>query len=188
MIRSLTICAVPLLMSDGVIAQRLRHALSGVAAGRHVIFTRPIGLCAKLSAIIARQVTATCQSHGLTPAATNILLVAHGAKADPASREAAHDHAARLSQGRHFAAIATSFLEEPPSVADALAALPGDVVVVGLFAGGGAHAERDLPAQVAAARSDHPGTLIYAGAIGDDLGIADLIIGEANRAIAAEAG
>lgn len=186
--KSKRICAVPLLMSDGIIAATMRREIAAVKGACDVVEGRPIGLSPFLSRLIARRVMSICLAHDLPTKSVNVVLAGHGTRADPASRNAAHAHATRLSAGSQFAAIASAFLEEPPSLEAAFAALSGDVVVVGLFAGGGTHAERDLPAQIETARPRRGGALLYAGAIGDDPGVADLIIEEARLAIAAEAG
>jgi sirohydrochlorin ferrochelatase len=184
-LRSRTVCVVPLLMSDGTIAAAMRTSLAAAATrGRELVLARPIGLSPRLHEIMAAQAQSVCRSHSLKGETTHILLVAHGAKSDGGSRQATLAHAARLRETQRFAGVAAAFLEEPPLVPDALAVLSGDVVAVGLFAGG-THAECDVPALIEAARPHRAGKLIYAGAVGADPGIAGIIVDEASHALSA---
>ena len=145
----------PLFMSDGyyvrqAIPQRLGISDGSDARGRRFVILPPTGLSARLPGIVAAEAAGTARSAGLVPAAAHLLMVAHGSGNDPASRLAAEAAAAALRSLQVFAAVHNAFLEEPPLLADALARLPGPLIVSGFFIGEGLHGAEDMEAAVAA--------------------------------------
>jgi len=78
--------------------------------------------------------------------------------------------------------VASAFLDEPPHVAEALAAVRArQSVAVGLFMDAGEHGEEDIPALLAPAG----GRAAYAGPIGIDPLVTELILEQAKGALAA---
>jgi sirohydrochlorin ferrochelatase len=147
----------PLFMSDGYYVRRAipaRLDLDGEGAdrsGRRFRIMQPTGLSDRLPAIIAKAAEARARSAGLAPAATRLLLAAHGSLKDPASRRAAERVAAAIREEGRIAAVTTAFLDEPPFLDEALASAPGPLIVAGLFIGDGLHGAEDLAAAAAAA-------------------------------------
>ncbi len=146
---------VPLFMSDGyyvrqAIPERLAISGDNDASGRRIVILAPTGLSARLPAIVAGEAASAARSAGLQPDSAHLLMVAHGSGNDPASRLAAEAAAAAVSALQVFGAVHTAFLEEPPLLAKALAALPGPLIVSGFFIGEGLHGAEDLGAAVAA--------------------------------------
>jgi sirohydrochlorin ferrochelatase len=101
-----------------------------------------------------------------------LLLVGHGSKFGPASADATRTVAAAVKDANIFADVATAFLEEAPSIDDALRHASGPVIVSGFFSGDGMHAGDDVPDAIA--RSGRGA--IYAGSIGNYSAISALIL------------
>lgn len=183
---------VPMFMCDGRLARMAVPEALGTAhaarGGRPLIQCAPLGLAARLAAVIADRADAACWSVGLTARATHVILVGHGATADSASRRATLTQVGRVARLYRFATISFALLEEAPSLAEALAALPGDAVVVGLFVSEGCHADRDVPATLAALRAQRSSAVLYAGAIGAAPDVADVILEQVRQAAPFAAG
>ena len=139
----------PLFMSDGyfvmqaipqMLEAEIRHASNGSRGTG-----RPQSGLPKL---VAQHGEAAAQAVGFFARDVQLLLVAHGSKSDPASRNAAQCVASALAMEGRFAGIELAFLEESPFLDDQIGAVAGPVVVVGLFAGEGLHGGVDLPEAV----------------------------------------
>jgi sirohydrochlorin ferrochelatase len=168
---------VPMLMSDGQLAQRIA---ASVQAGRRpeqsLHFCRPIGTLPGLAPIAARIAKRSCAGIGLDARHCRVLLVGHGNPRDPRPRLAAECLANGLGRTGGFAVVDTAFLEEAPGVVDRLKMNVMPTVVVGLFADHGLHAEADIPDLIAAASP--AGRVVYAGPVGAEPAIATLILDE----------
>lgn len=155
---------VPFFMEDGYFTRvAVPKALDG-ATGLHVY--PPVGTHAGMGALIAACIREGRAIHG--PA--DIILVGHGSARTPGRRTALHDHAERVGAG-------LAFLEESPSLTDALARVRGEAVaVLGIFAGAGGHVRDDLPAAIAQGRQRFRGGLFDLGSIGERPEMVDLIL------------
>jgi sirohydrochlorin cobaltochelatase len=160
-----TIHVVPFFMEDGYFTRvAVPKALAG---GENLRFYPPIGTHPGIVGVIRARIA------GHTP--SDIVLVGHGSAKSPGRRMALHDHAEKLG-------ARVAFLEEAPSLAAVLAGAKGPlIVVIGFFAGEGGHVRDDLPALTAAGRERHGDGLLDLGSIGDEPGIADLILDSVNR-------
>jgi sirohydrochlorin ferrochelatase len=95
---------------------------------------------------------------------------AHGSRSgEPASRLRAEGVAATLT-ARGLGTIHLAFIEEPPSVAEQLAAIDPEIVI-GFFASEGTHALDDVKALV----DERPGVRHHVAAIGTDEAVAALV-------------
>lgn len=166
---------------------RLSRGARQAAPLERVFYCDPVGTHPRLTEVIARHVEETCRVHDLDPAAVSVLLVGHGTPRDPVSGEAARRHAARLEERAGFARVRAAFLEEPPYLKDAAEGLGGrPTVAVGLFAEAGAHGEEDVPRLLGlgpaagppgrAAAGDGAARIWYAGPIGPDPEIAEIVL------------
>ncbi|MCU0839032.1 MAG: hypothetical protein MUE49_09965 [Rhodospirillales bacterium] len=169
---------VPMMMCDGQTVRRELPAAFAAAAGPpaggpELIFCPPVGTHPDLAALIAERAAAAAIAAGRRPAATRVLLIGHGSSRLPASAAATEQQAQRLRRRRLFAGTAVAFLEQEPRLDGVLAALPGPVIAVGLFAGAGRHAAEDVAAAMAACgRPD-----VYdLGPIGTDRGLVPIIL------------
>lgn len=167
------IAIYPFFMADGFFV-RTRLADRVSAAGltaRWEIFP-PLGVDPELPSLILDHAEAAAASAGFAPATSTLLIVGHGSKLGPASADATRHAASVVADARVFAAVATAFLEESPSVEDALRAAQAPVVVSGFFSGDGMHAADDVPHAIAKSKVQ----AIYAGSIGGDASVSGLIL------------
>ena len=185
-VKAATVFLVPLFMSEGDMVRRAipdRLRLDGPVTHighRTIHYCAPVGTHPALAGIVAARVRRACREHVFDPAATRVLLIGHGSRANPASSRAAADCAASLSVRDEFAAIDVAFLEEAPFLADYIPAASGPTVACGLFACRGTHAERDVrqllrvssAGTIAGPRSPPP---VYAGPIGTDPAIVGIV-------------
>jgi sirohydrochlorin cobaltochelatase len=175
---------VPFFMTDGtavrdILYRRLR--LEGTVTerdGRRIVLSAPVGLNAGLADLIVHRAQTLAGDHAIGPETATLVLVGHGSTRNPASRRTTEAHAARARQSGVFAAVATAFLDEAPTLAQVLAALDGPALAVGLFTEDGLHASQDVPPILAARTPEVP----YLGAIGPDPGMADLILDQVKAA------
>lgn len=184
-----TIFIVPLFMSDGFfVRERVpeRLALAGPLTerdGRHLHYLPPPALDDGFGDLVVARCAETAAARD--PAALDVLVVGHGTVRDPASETLTRRHAARLTGYRSVAPV---FLEQEPAFIDALAGQEGDLLVAGLFAANGYHADSDVRRALGLApgleaRIDGDGRWIgYTGAIGADAGVAEIILAQVRRA------
>ena len=160
---------VPFFIEDGYFTRvAVPKALDG---GANLRFHPPIGTHPGMSGLIENRIARLLAGRG--PA--DIVLVGHGSAKSPGRRMALHDHAERLG-------VRVAFLEETPFLADALAEAKNPLVaVLGIFAGEGGHVRDDLPALIVAARERLGEGLLDLGSIGDEPGMADLILEQVAR-------
>jgi len=161
------VAVVPFFMEDGYFTRVAVPKALEQAAGRGLDLTlhKPIGVHPAFATVLLAR----------APAGMPLLLVGHGSARAPGRRLAAHDHADALRATGRFPVVETAFLEEPPSVADALARI-GDqpVAVLGLFAQHGTHARDDLPRLIDIPHRRHKPVSL--GIIGDDPALRALIL------------
>lgn len=167
------IAVYPFFFADGFFV-RTRLAERVAAAGLTTPWDLlpPLGIDPGLPDLMRDHASAAAGRAGFTPAQATLLVVGHGSKFGPASADATRAAASAIAENNAFAAVTTAFLEEPPSIADALRSLAAPVVVSGFFAGEGLHAGEDVPAAIAA--SGLPA--LYAGPIGNDPSVSRLIL------------
>lgn len=178
------VLVLPLFMSDGhVVRDLLPERLGPAGRDDRVHLCPPLGLSPEL-AVLAGEVSA--EARGRVPRDPLLVIAAHGSPADPASRRSAEALARRLARGATWAAVKCAFLEEPPALADVLAALHQPAVLLGLFAAPGGHAARDVPKALESAARP----VAYTGALGADPrvgGVAAAILVREIRALSAAA-
>ena len=177
---SATVLVYPLFLSDGYFNRvRLPQLLAKAGGSRRVRVLDPLGLDPSLVAIVADQARAAARDAGFEETQTMVALLAHGSSSDPASHQATEQMALRLGRQARFLAVRSAFLEEPPSLAEAVGSFAGPVVVVGLFAGEGLHGAADLPQLVRELGRDR---IAFAGNIGAFAGLSDLVAAAVMRA------
>lgn len=166
-----------MMMADGHTTRGLlAHQLASRRRAKgepEIVSCQPVGLNPGLAGMIAERAAEVRRAADWAPADVSLLLVAHGTARDPGSRRAAEAHADRIRKMGKFAAVATAFLEEDPTVPVALAALPTrDCVAVGLFTEHGCHGEEDLPRLLARGGRN----TIYTGPIGANARLIELVV------------
>jgi sirohydrochlorin cobaltochelatase len=173
----------PLLMAEGYTLQAMLRKLErALERPRRVTVCRPIGVHPRLAEMIATRARALCAAKSRRPGETALLIVGHGTERHPDSGATARRHAAQIAARGIFAEVATGFLDEPPHVPEALRGLSAPhCVAVGLFVDAGEHGEEDIPALLAPEGE----RAIYAGPIGPDPLVTELILDQAYAALGA---
>lgn len=143
----------PLFLADGYFTRKLLprqlEEAGAFGRGRATCLLPPLGLDPALADLTLEEASAAAISQGWATYRTNLVLLAHGSSNNPASRLATEQMAETLAARNVFSRVGTAFLEERPSLRDAVAPLTEPVVVVGLFAGEGMHGGDDAPQLVA---------------------------------------
>ena len=176
---------VPLLMAEGhTFRTVLPDLLSQAGARPHPVrCCRPLGVQPGLAAVAIAMAEEACAGQAWLAADTALVFAAHGTTRHPASGESAQRLADAVEASGRFQSAQAGFLEQSPSLDDALSAEASrQCVVVGFFMTEGSHSAVDVPRAVEAA----PGPAVYCGPIGTRPEIAELVI-EMVRAEAAEA-
>jgi sirohydrochlorin cobaltochelatase len=182
-VRAPEVVFAPLLMAEGYTLQAMLRKLQGATdPPRPTTVCRPIGVHPRLADMIASRARALCATSGWQPAETALLIVGHGTERHPDSGATARRHAAQIAAREMFAEVATGFLDERPLVPEALDALRAPhCVAVGLFVDAGEHGEEDIPALLAPEGE----RAVYAGPIGPDPLVTELILDQAYAALEA---
>jgi sirohydrochlorin ferrochelatase len=166
----------PLFLADGYFTRKLLprqlEEAGAYGRGRAICLLPPLGIDPALAELALAEANTVAASQGWPAHRTNLVLLAHGSSNNPASRLATEQMAGTLAARNIFARVRVAFLEELPSLSDAVASLSEPVVVVGLFAGEGMHGGDDAPRLIAQiGRSD----VVPAGNIGGFAGLPDVI-------------
>jgi sirohydrochlorin cobaltochelatase len=155
------------------------NSLHGIG-NRVLSYCAPVGCSPHFDAALAAMGRHACTAEGLPVSTTTLLVVGHGNANLATASEMLRQHTEAVAAMEEFAAVRTAFIEEAPLIGEALAELTDrDVIVIGALAGLGHHALDDIPDAVTAekARRGPSGpVLTYAGIIGSDPAMADLIL------------
>jgi sirohydrochlorin cobaltochelatase len=184
-VRTLTspiVHAVPFFLEDGYFT---RIAMPDLllpfgSASRVIRFCPHVGSHAGITEVLESRLLRHCEMFGIDSKSLSVLLVGHGSAQNPGRARSLRRHVAALEARGRFGWIRIAYLEEAPSVADALSCARVHVVAtVGYLANGGIHATQDLPALIAAER-DQRGThwppVHDLGSIGSDEAMPRLIM------------
>lgn len=172
----------PLFLADGyftrtLLPRQLEEA-GAFGRGRATCLLPPLGLDPALAELTLSEASAVANSRGWLTFRTTLVLLAHGSSNNPASRLATERMAAMLAARADFARVRVAFLEESPSLGEAVGPLRDPVVVVGLFAGEGMHGGRDVPQLIAEIGRDD---VVSVGNIGTFAALPDVILGTIQR-------
>ncbi len=175
----------PLFASNGYFTRDRLVQLIDEASGatREIEILPPFGLDPGLPGLVIDHIDRAALESGLITKSLTAVLLAHGSRRDPASREATQGIANEIARCEVCRDVAVAFLEERPSLEEAVQLIEGPAIVVGMFSGDGVHGARDAPQLVAKlARGD----VIYSGVIGNAPGIEDVVGCSVLRALAGQ--
>ena len=167
--------------------------------GQRWHYCEPVGNHASMTELLLRRAREVAS--GVPEAQTSLLIVGHGTGLNDNSAVAAKEQAARIRALGRYAAVTSTYMEEPPLIADwaTLTDTP-NVVVVPFFISDGLHSYQDIPVllgiegEITAAASErlrtgevfmrnprhlHGRSLYYASAIGTEPQFAEVIIEQA---------
>ncbi|MCB2129707.1 MAG: cobalamin biosynthesis protein CbiX [Rhodobacteraceae bacterium] len=136
----------PFFMADGWFIRDLlprRIADTGHEAGP--VLT-PFGLLPATAALAGRILHDAAGTAGWDPAATTVILAAHGSGRSPHPAEAARALENHLRADGGFAAIRTGFVEQSPSIAEAARGAGAQSLCLPLFVARWGHVRDDIPA------------------------------------------
>ncbi|MHA1165688.1 MAG: AsmA family protein, partial [Alphaproteobacteria bacterium] len=170
----------PMFMSDGyfvgnILPERIAAARLSVP---HKIL-KPFGLDSRVPLMMLENALRAAASGELDPGKVDLLVAGHGSKFGPGNADATRAAAQAMAEHSPFRAIDVAFLEEAPLILEALRKHHNRSVVTGFFSGEGMHAGDDIPAAI----SESGAAAIYAGPIGLDPRVPDLIATSALHAL-----
>ena len=171
---------VPLLMADGHTNDVLTERALAANANQPgpIKLCRPVGHHPALAGLIAASAQDTCRAHGWRPSDTGLLLIGHGTPRHARSRHSLLRHGARIDRTQTFAEVGCAFLDDAPSVSEALGTgTAARTVAVGFFADAGPHGVDDVEDLLA----DHTQRVAYAGPVGRDPGLTGLILDQVRQ-------
>jgi uroporphyrin-III C-methyltransferase/precorrin-2 dehydrogenase/sirohydrochlorin ferrochelatase len=151
--------------------------------------TPPVGSHPGIAPLVARRVSELLREHGLERGRTAVLLAGHGTRRHAASRETALQLAETLRRRGVASQVTCGFLDDEPSLAEALDEAPAaGVLVLPFLIGGGSHAAEDVPRalgldpdDVASPRARPRRRIVVDEPVGSLPGIVDLIVDLARR-------
>ncbi len=177
---SARVCVVPLLLSEGTTFAALGDRLQDLGGASRFALCRPLGTHPWLASGLLAAAEAEARSAGWPTQDLALVLVGHGSRRNPASREATQRLARQVGRAAWRLRVACAFLEEPPALDAVLAAAPERrIVVAGCFSEQGRHAREDVPALIAASGRQ----VRYLGPIGAADWTDTLILDSAARAM-----
>jgi sirohydrochlorin ferrochelatase len=169
-----SVIVYPLFAANGYFTRdRLAQILDEANGQRRAIhILPPLGLDPAVPKLIADRLADVARDNDWMLETATVILLAHGSRRNPASREATERVAEQLADLGTCRTVEVAFLEERPMLEEAANACPGPAIVVGMFSGEGLHGARDAPRLIAGlGRSD----IVYAGVIGNAPGIEDVV-------------
>ncbi len=201
---------VPNFISEGYFTQTVIPRELGLHPGEPVTiredlggqewrYCEPVGNHAAMTELLLQR--AREAAPGVPEAESSLLIVGHGTGLNDNSAAAAKEQVALIAAMGRYAAVLSTYMEEPPLIADwvALTTTP-NVVVVPYFISDGLHSYQDIPvllgmeteptASASERRRDgqifdqnprhlHGRALYYASAIGTEPRFADIIVEQA---------
>lgn len=182
-IEARTIIVYPLFASNGYFTRDRLVQLIDEASGatREIDMLPPFGLDPGLPELVIDHIDRVASENGLVTRSLTAVLLAHGSRRNPASREATEGIAREVAKRGICRDVAIAFLEEQPFLDEAAGSIDGPAIVLGMFSGDGVHGARDAPHLVAKlGRND----VIYAGVIGNAKGIENLVERSVREALA----
>ncbi|MFA5539508.1 MAG: CbiX/SirB N-terminal domain-containing protein [Gemmobacter sp.] len=145
---------------------------------------RPMGLDPGFAALAARAALRGAQEAGLAPAATGLLIAAHGGRTSRAPAEAIRALVAELAATTPFREVRPGYVEEAPFLADAARAMAPAALCLPVFALRAGHVTHDV--REALDEAGFTGPLLPP--IGEDPAIPALIAAALNAAASSRTG
>ncbi|MGQ0764843.1 MAG: hydroxymethylbilane synthase [Gemmatimonadota bacterium] len=140
---------VPMLASNGFHARSMRETLRASGGGGDVIISEVLGATPEIAEGAIAHLRATLVEHGIDPASSSVLCVAHGTARDAGSGTTARTITRTLAAALGIDTC-LGFLDDSPDVEVALGmARPAPtLIVLPWLLGGGPHTQLDVPERV----------------------------------------
>jgi len=173
----------PLFASNGYFTRDRLVQLIDEAGGnaREIEILPPLGHDPGLPALVVDHIRRAALESGVAPLGSTAVLLGHGSRRNPASREATEWIAREIAKYEVCRDVAVAFLEQRPCLEETARSVAGPAIVVGIFSGEGLHGARDAPRLVAQlGRKD----VFYSGVIGSAPGIEKVVARSVQSALA----
>jgi sirohydrochlorin cobaltochelatase len=195
---------VPLFMAAGYFTERVVPRELRVTddwtldADVSVRYADPVGTHDAMTAVVVERAERITGERNLDEG-FGLAVVGHGTERNENSAKAARHHAARIRERGRFEEVHALFMDEPPAVEDVTSHFEtDDVVAVPLFVADGYHTQEDIPEDVGLTDDYRDGydvpaeveghRIWYAGAVGTEPLMADVVLERARDAVADPAG
>jgi len=179
---------VPVLTSEGYFADQVFPRELGVDGGAGSVelhYADAVGTHEAMTEVVLDRIESAIDG---PPSAAGIALIGHGTDRHERSDRATREHARRIDALGRYASVCALFLDEAPHVGELYDRLEApEIAVVPYFVADGHHTTRDIPEAIG-----HPGVgetamidgcrVHYAGAVGTEPRLADLILDRAVEA------
>ena len=164
----------PLFASNGYFTRDRLVQLIDEASGnaREIEILPPLGHDPGLPALVVDHIRRAALESGVAPMGSTAVLLGHGSRRNPASREATEWIAREISKYEVCRDVAVAFLEQRPYLEEIARSVDGPAIVVGIFSGEGLHGARDAPRLVAQLGRKN---VFYSGVIGSAPGIENVV-------------
>lgn len=175
-LRASPIVVVPLFMTRGVTFGVLEDRLANLTSCDRIVLCPELGGHPDLAGHLAAHAGRELRGLGWCPRETSLLLIGHGSRRNGASQRSTERLADEIARRNLFADTAAAFLEQQPTIQEALATSAAErVLAVGCFAEAGRHATRDVPRRL----SQCGRTTAYSGPIGACEWVESLVLDQA---------
>ena len=165
------VTVLPFMMAEGYTLEKLAGRLASCRPDARLL--PALGGRAAMADLLVRRALKGLLAHGRPAAETALLLVGHGTTRHRASARTALRHAAVIRECQLFAEVAVAFLDEAPTVAEAVAGLAAPfIAAVGFLTDAGTHGAGDVARRLAETGRDG----VYFGPIGPDPAMVPLIL------------
>jgi len=145
-LRASPVFVVPLFMCRGVTYGALRDRLARLPGSDRVVLCPELGSHPGLAGRVAAHAERALHELGWRARETSLLLIGHGSRRNAASGRATARLASEVGKQGGFADTAAAYLEESPTIEEAVRACAGArVFAIGCFAEAGRHATEDVP-------------------------------------------
>ncbi len=205
MVESDTMYVVPVFISEGYFTQTVipreleLHGFNTRREGRMIHYCDPVGSHPRMTEALLRRAREVAPN--VPREATSLFIVGHGTDLNDNSARAAKEQAARIQALGDYAQVVSSYMEEPPLIADwdKLSNQP-HVVIVPFFIADGLHSYQDIPVLIGIETELGPAAsetgifrrnpyelrgkkLFYASSIGTEPMIAEVILDQVEALI-----
>lgn len=137
----------PMFMADGWFTQKQLPKRLADSAGPQLV---SFGLDCTLPMLAARWLRQVSAEHALEPSQVDLVVAGHGSGKSRRVSEATRAFASRVAEGFGPRSVRCGFVEEDPSLTDALTGLGSNAMCLPFFAARRGHVLDDLPEAVAA--------------------------------------
>ena len=206
MVESDLVYVVPVFISEGYFTQTViprELGLRGTSTrvgSREIYYCHPVGSHPRMTEALLRR--ARDIAPDVPPATTSLFIVGHGTDLNDNSARAAKEQAARIRALGKYAQVVSSYMEEPPWIADwDKASNQANVVIVPFFIADGLHSYQDIPVLIGIETKPRPAAnpteifrrnpyelrgkkLFYASAIGTESMMAEVILDQVAACVA----